>query len=285
MRLVRVMIESIGPEESYFQVWWSPATHIGVGIDTVLSACVRLGINNPIAREADYVDSLPANAVRKRQLKIWYVPRRDYFPSGKAFIAPVGIIASSKESEYDYDQIREGFSLSKTDDGIFEVEAAIERNKLFDTYVELLKRLRSIKVFWIKLAADWEDRDREEFWTNENLNTIESIRSFLTSHSNDTILNGYVALTTYGAVGQTNLTIDTHKTIKILTKSARVQREMAASLKRLGFNELPEFHCLERGYYHWHYRPTRSKSRTRLIAALKNWGFKFWKAHPVESND
>lgn len=278
------MIESIGPEESYYQLWWSSATHIGVGIDTVLRACVRLGINNPIAREADYVDSLPANAVRKKQLKIWYLPRRDYFPSGQAFITPVGIIASSKESEYDYDQIREGFSLSKADEGIFEVEAAIERNKLFDTYIELLKRLRPIKVFWIKLAADWEDRDREEFWTNESLNTIESIRGFLTSHSNDTSLNGYVALTTYSAVGQTNLAIDTHKTIKVLTKSARVQREMAASLKRLGFNELPEFHSLERGYYHWHYRPTRSKSRIRLTAALKSWGFTLWKAHPVERN-
>jgi hypothetical protein len=276
------MIESIGPVQSYYQLCWSPATHIGVAIDRALSACVHLGIDNPIAREADFVDSLPANAVRKRQLKIWYAPTRYYFPSEKAFVAPAGIIASSEDGETDYKQIRAGFSLSKTAEGIFEVEAAIERDKLFDVYVELLKRLRSIKVFWIKLAADWEDRDREVFWTNENLNTIDSIRSFLTNHSTDTIVNGYVALTTYGAVGQTNLTIDTHKTIKILTKSARVQREMAASLKRCGFNELPEFHSLEHGYYHWHYRPTRSKSRKRLIAGLKNWGFKLWRAHQVE---
>jgi hypothetical protein len=61
-------------------------------------------------------------------------------------------------------------------------------------------------VFWIKLAADWEDQNRQEFWTNENLNTVESMASFLTAHWDDTVANGHVALTAYGEPGQTNLT-------------------------------------------------------------------------------
>lgn len=276
------MIESIEPEQSFVQIFWSPATHFGVAIDTVLRACASMGINNPIAREADYVDSRPKNALREKQLKIWYARERHCFPSEKTFVAPAGIIASSHEGKYDYERIREGFSLFKTDEGIYELEAAIERDRLFDTYVELLKRLRTIKVFWIKLAADWEDRDREELWTNESLNTSESITNFIMSHSNDTLANGHIALTAYGDLGATNLTIDTHKTIKVLTKSAKVQRQMAATLKRLGFDQLTKFHSLEHGYYHYHYRPTRSKSRTRLIAALKKWGFTLWKVHRVE---
>lgn len=274
--LVRVMIESVEREHSFFQNFWSPATHIGEAIDSVLSACVRIGINQPIAIEADYVafNSLPENAVRVNKLRVWHAPERHYFPNEKAFIPPVGIIESSQKGEYDYELIREGFSLNTTEDDIYEVEAAIERDKLFDTFVELMKVLPSIRLFWIKLAADWEEQNQEEFWTNENLNTAELIVSFLKTNFNDTVANGYVALTVYSDSGETNLNIDTHKTIKVLTKSTLIQREMADALKRMGFDELHEFHSLEYCFYHWHYRLTRTKSRSKLIAALKKWGFK-----------
>ncbi|HVI71607.1 MAG TPA: hypothetical protein VM656_08995 [Pyrinomonadaceae bacterium] len=180
--LFRVMIESIEPERSFFQVFWSSATHIGAAIDTIVSACVRMGISNPSAREADCVafDSLPENAVHDKRLNIWYGPGRS-----------------------------------------------------------------------------WDD----------------------------TVANGHVALTAYGEPGQTNLTIDTHKTIKVLTKSATIQQEMASALKSLGFEELPEFHSLEYCFYHWHYRPTRSKSRAGLVAAMKKWGFSLWKDEIVEPED
>jgi hypothetical protein len=285
--LFRVMIESIEPGHSFFQVFWSPAKHIGKAIDTILSACVSMGINNPGVREADCVefDSLPENAVRNERLNVWYAPGRSYFPTENSFIAPAGIVESGQKGEYDYELIREGFSLSETEAGIYEVEATIQRDKLFDIFVELLKQLLSIRVFWIKLAADWEDQNRQEFWTNENLNTVASITRFLTTHWNDTVANGHVALTAYGDPGQTNLTIDTHKTIKVLTKSAKIQQKMAEALKSLGYEELLEFRSLEYCYYHWHYRPTRSKSRTRLIAAMKKWGFSLWKDQIVEPED
>jgi hypothetical protein len=285
--LFRVMIESIEPERSFFQVFWSSATHIGAAIDTIVSACVRMGIRNPSAREADCVefDSLPENAVHDKRLNIWYGPGRSYFLTEKAFIAPAGIVESIQKGEDDYELIREGFRLPEIEEGIYEVEATIERDKLFDTFVELMKHLPAIRVFWIKLAADWEDQNRQEFWTNENLNTVESITSFLTAHWDDTVANGHVALTAYGEPGQTNLTIDTHKTIKVLTKSATIQQEMASALKSLGFEELPEFHSLEYCFYHWHYRPTRSKSRAGLVAAMKKWGFSLWKDEIVEPED
>jgi len=257
---------------------------MGEAIDSVLNDCVHVEIKHPIVSEADYVEftSLPENAVRVKRSRVWYAPVRHYFPTRKAFVPPVGIIQSSKEGEHDYELIREGFSLSKTDDGIYEVEAAIERDKLFDTFVELMKSLPSIKVFWIKLAADWEKQNQEEFWTNENLNTAELIESFLTTHFNDTVANGYVALTTYSDVGQTNLTIDTHKTIKVLTKSPTIQQKMAGVLRGMGFEKMLEFHSLEYRFHHWHYRLTKTMSRTKLISALRKWGFNFWKSHKVE---
>ena len=51
---------------------------------------------------------------------------------------------------------------------------------------------------------------------------------------------------------------------------------MVAGLKRVGFEELAEFYSLEYGYYHWHYRPKKSKSRAVLVAALKRDGFSAW---------
>ena len=286
--LFKVMVESTDPDQSFFQTFWSPAIHIGKAIDTILSACNSMGINNPSAREADCVefDSLPENAVRNDRLNVWYAPGRVFFTTEEgSFIPPAGIVESGQKGEYDYELIREGFSLLKTEAGIYEVETVIDRDKLFDTFVELMKRLPSIRVFWIKLAVDWDNQNREEFWTNENLNTSESITSFLTAHWNDTVANGHVALTAYSDAGQTNLTIDTHKTIKVLTKSAKIQHQMASALKSVGFEELPEFHSLEYCFYHWHYRPTRSKSRSELVTAMKEWGFEFWKDQIVEPED
>lgn len=283
----RIMIESVEPELSFFQTFWSPATHPGQAIESVLKACISLGIRNAIARELDYDDPDSSNEaiVRDKKLNVFYARGRTFFPTEKSFIAPFGIIEASEKGPHDYDLIREGFSLTKTEKGIYEVEAVIERDELFDVFVELIKRLPSIKVFWIKIAADWEEQGREEFWTNEDLNTPESITSFLTNHHNDTIANGHVALTVYSDVGQTNLLIDTHKTIKVLTKSAAIQRKMASALKSLGYEQLSKLYSLEYEYYHWHYRPARSKSRTRLIAALRKDGFILWKSEPVDSDE
>lgn len=279
----RVMIEGVAPEGSFFQNFWGPGTHLGEAIECVLSACERMGIKDPIPREADYFefDSLPDEAVQDKRSNIWYLPGRYLFPTEHSFIAPLGIIASTKIGEYGYELLKEGFSRWTIED-IYELEAAVERDRLFNTFVELTAQLPSIKGFWIRLAPDWEDQGREEIWTTEELNSAESITSFLTSHSDDTFANGHVALTTYSAVGQTNLTIDTHKTIKVATKSVNVRDTLAATLQGLGFAELPEFHSLEYRYYHWHYRPKPSRSRTELIAALKKWGFSLWEEHAVE---
>ena len=156
----RVRTESVEPEHSFFQAFWTSADHPGEAIDRILKACARLGIRNAIAREVDDSDfnSLQENAVRDKKPNVFHAQGRIYFPTAESFIAPFGIIKSAQDGEYDYDLIHEGFSLTKTEAGIYEVEAVVERDKLFTTFVELVKRLPSIKVFWIKLAADWEDK-------------------------------------------------------------------------------------------------------------------------------
>jgi hypothetical protein len=282
--LFEVMVECVQAEQSFFQVFWTHAKHLGEAIDTVLRACSDLQIGNAIANEADYVDpdGLPDQVVHDKKLNVFYNPGRVYFQTDESFIAPVGIMKSAENGELDYSLIRAGFSQTISDDGIYEVEVVVQRDKLFDTFIELVRRLPSIKVFWIKLAPDWEDQSREEFWTNEELNTVELIEGYLKSHWNDTVANGHVALTVYSTDGATNLSIDTHKVVKVLGTSEKIQSEMAATLRYLGYQELHEFYSLERGYYHWHYRPARSKSRTELTAAIKEDGFTLWKEEVVE---
>lgn len=273
-----ILIESRGSEESFIQAFWSWADHLGGAIDRVLRACARMGIHNAMAGEADTYDfaALPRRVTHDKKLGVFFDETRHCFTTEESFAAPVGIIKSCLDGEYGEEMIREGFSLSNRDDGIYEVEAVVGREKLFDTFIRLGRRLPSIKVFWVKLSADWEEDGREEFWVNEGLNTPALVSGYLTSHANDTINNGHVSLTAYSGAGQTNLLIDSHKTVKVLTKSARMQSRMAAALKRLGFKELAELYSLEYDYYHWHYRPARSKSRARLVASLKKEGFSTW---------
>ena len=281
----KVLIQSTEPEHSSFQVFWSAGSHPGEAIDSVLRACTRIGIRNPIAMELDYCDSgsVPDEIFHEAKSNVFYWQQRLFFPPEKTFIPPLGIIGSGERGKHDYQRIREGFILDKQEPNIYEVEAVVERDRLLNTFFELIKRLPSIKVSWIRIAADWEDRGRVQFWTNEDLNTVECITRFLTTNFSDTVANGHVAFTVYSDVGQTNLSIDTHKTIVVLTKSAKMQRRMAAGFRRLGFPELSKFYSLKYNYNHWHYRPTRSKSRTRLVAALKRSGFTLWK--DIEQED
>ena len=275
----QVFIESVEPDYSFFQTFWRAAAHPGEAVDSVLDACVSMGIKNPIARNLDLFASLPKDLVRNRKWNVYYDPVRYGFPTEPtSFIAPFGIIEAGKKGKYDYDVIREGFVLEKTRQGIYEVEAAIERHNLVNVFFALIDRLPSIRVFWIRMAADWENRGLEQLWTNEALKTPAKIKRYLTNNYQDTIANGHVALTVYGDPGQTNLLIDTHKTIKVLTKSGAIQRRMAAALRRLGIEQLSEFHSLEYSFHHWHYRPLRSKSRTRLVSALKKDGFTLWRS-------
>src|SRR5437870_5070482 len=113
-----VIIESVEPERSFIQVFWTWANHPGEAIESVLRACARLGIRNAIASEADDFDfnSMPDNIVHDKKLNVFYAQARNYFPTEKSFIAPFGIIKSCLDGEHDYDLIREGFSLTKTDD-------------------------------------------------------------------------------------------------------------------------------------------------------------------------
>ena len=282
----RALIESVEPEESFVQVFWCSAKHAGQAIDAVLRACARLEINNPIVSELDLLDlsTVPDDSFHDKKSNVWYARERYTFPTERTFIAPLGIVGTSEKGQHEYEQIREGFRLTKSDD-IYEIEAVLERDDLLKTFFELIKRLPAIRVFWIRIAPDWEKRGWEQLWTNDKLNTIESISSFLATHFNDTVANGHVALTVYSDAGQTNVSIDTHKTIVVLTKSKKMQHRMVAGFRKLGFAELKDFYSLRYGYYHHHYRPTRSKSRRRLVAALKRSGFKLWQEHPVEREE
>ena len=280
----KIMVQSIEPEHSFIQMFWSSGAYLGEAIEAVLRACARLEIKNPIAMELDCVDpdSVPDGALHDEESNVFYAQSRYSFPTEKTFIAPFGIIASGDGGDHDYEQIREGFSLQKTEEGIYEIEAVIERDNLLTTFFELVKSLPSIRVFWIKIAAEWDEVGREQFWTNEDLNTFELIAGFLNNNFDDTVANGHVALTVYSDEGQTNLSIDTHKTVVVMATTSKMQQSMAVTLRQLGFAELSEFYSLRYNYHHWHYRPAQSKSRTKLVATLQQSGFKLWKHQEAE---
>ena len=89
-----VMIESVEPEHSFIQLFWTYGNHAGEAIEGVLRACSHLGIRNPIASEADDFDFnlLPDNVVHDKKLNVFYARGRNYFLTEESFIAPFGII-------------------------------------------------------------------------------------------------------------------------------------------------------------------------------------------------
>jgi hypothetical protein len=277
-----VFITSTGPEESFIQVFWAWAEHPGEAVDKVLAACDRMGVQNAHAMELNYYDDtlLPDEVVHDEMFDVTYEPHHYIYPTVKVFIPPRGIIRSHIDAEQlDPDLIRQGFGSELQDDSSYRVEVVLEQHQLFWTFDTLMKRLPSITVFWVSLTTDWEGIEGEEIWVNEALNTPESIADYLLTHVRDTLDNGYVTLMAYSDVGRTNLFIDSHKTIKVLTESEDVQAAVIMALRDLGLPELDELYRLEFGYYHWHYRPQGSKSRAELVTALSEHGFSHWRPH------
>jgi hypothetical protein len=200
---------------------------------------------------------------------------RAFFDPEPAFSLPYGTIAACTEGDHDIGEIAPGFTRRKAANGMTTLEVNVEGNHLLEIYSLLLELTDSFRVFWYLLHDHWEDAG-DHFLVNESLDTPEAIIAHLLENEADSILNGYVTLTAYRQEGGTNLSLSDHKRIVISTYSDGVADSYASALNQAGYPEMDELVSIQRGIYHWHYRPSRSRPRAALIEHLHATGFKNW---------
>ena len=129
---------------------------MGEAIEIMLNFAIQIGINSPRIIEVDTFKfkNLPKENIKSQKLNSYYLNERYYFPlcDYSKFQLPFGVVLSGAKGEFEPELISEGFTRYADDDGIEHLEVVVDRTRLLDTYLSVLERLKSIRVFWIRLA-------------------------------------------------------------------------------------------------------------------------------------
>jgi len=266
-------------ETSCLQSFWAWGAHVGDALEKATQAARISGIEAPIVREVGLYDfsSLPESAVEDEDSQTYVDDTIHCYPTEYEYKLPYGVVKSSDYEDEDYDvtDITAGYERSSRDD-LIEISVVVAEEELVETYLELVKSLPAISVFWISLQEDWENEGKLEIYINQQLTSGAAIGEFIEAHSIDTLMNGHVTLTTYCEQGATNLNISDHKTIIALTYDSEIAANFCDVLDKRGIVARDKLPSIMFDFGHWHYRHPDSLDRPGLIEMLKHTGFEYW---------
>jgi hypothetical protein len=267
--------------------FYAAGQHCGEALHRVLLAAADQEFLDAYALEASRLyddDELPEEALTLADgtlmLPTHYVYPLDdeYEPE---FVAPTGIIKSmdgeEDEEEYDYELIRECFvAYAPNEEGFFRFELVVEQARLADTFFRALHLVPAVNGLWLQLQDHWDDGPTE-LWRGPESVEAPGIEAFLRQHRPSTLENGFVDCIVSSARGETSLTLDEHKTIRLQTQDEQVFIGFLRGIEQLGFERnTDELYTLEVGFHHYHYRPHDSLGREELRTLLQRQGFELF---------
>jgi hypothetical protein len=129
--------------------------------------------------------------------------------------------------------------------------------------------LPTVNGFWIYIKNYWENK-LTELWVAKHFTDKKSVIEFLKKQKKNTLENGFLDIVVHSIQGETNLTLDEHKTIKLHTKNENIFRSFIGNIINLGFEQTRDFYTLEFGYHHFHYRLADSLTRSEFKQMLKD---------------
>jgi hypothetical protein len=275
-----VLVEGREDADAFVQAFFTWAPDVGEAIAKVTAAAKeREGIANPVATELDDYDfaTLPDDVVEISGTTVLSSGARNYFPADEPYFRlPAGVILSCLDGEYDPEELHPGFHIMEEGD-LLRLECAVPGEELAKTFNALVGVLPDILVTWVECSNEWGNATTNQFYSNETLYSPDSIQAFLDSETENILHNGMVKFTAYTEEGQTNLLIDGHKLISVLTYSREIAETMAAKLQDLGFGKFDALHTVARGLHHWHYAPATALPRRDFVKHLLEQGFSLWK--------
>jgi hypothetical protein len=197
-------------------------------------------------------------------------------PLEPAFRIPYGVVLSLAKGPHDPEELAVGHLVQTDEEGLVELQAVVEEASLLNVYLYLVGKLADIETFWIKLHDEWEEPGEEEIYVNNALSDKARIETFLSENLLDTVLNGYVTITTYSDLGETNLNISDHKMIVIMSYEGALVEQMSLALEEQGVPRQREMAMVSCEFHHWHFRHPKSKSRAELVEWLEENRFTKW---------
>jgi len=258
-----------------FGNFFAHGTHCGEALNFAFEAARIDNFINPCVVEAERLDIIPEYVPPDDLVVVTdrasMKPNAHTFPlneNDRQFVPPKGIVKSTNDGEQDYSMIEEGFlAYAKNEQGIFEFELVAGIDNLVETYMQAIQALPEVELFCFYLQEHWE-KGTEELWASSTITDNNGVLAFLTKYRENTLENGYVKCVVQKGYGST-LTLDDHKKIQFRTSDESLFNEFGKTMMALGFKQLEALYDLEFGYYHWHYRPFGSLSRTRFVDLLR----------------
>lgn len=273
------LIEETGGDQPFVQTYWARGAQIGEAVDKMLEAARSNGLVNPVLMELDPydIDNLPEELEEVGRGDVFWAEGRSYFEGDTGFAFPYGVIPSclTDDNTENLDDITEEYSKEVDDDGLHTLVMNVSADRLFPVYERLLNKWDEFEVFWYCLHDHWQDEE-QGMYVNDSLDTPEKITQHLREHWFDSVMNGFVTLTSFVKEGATNININDHKQIVVLTYSEEVSAMMEEFFEAEGVGRNDNMVSVVWGIHHWHYRPSQSLSRNSLSEYLLETGFRKW---------
>src|ERR1700730_9572065 len=224
-----------------FGSFFAHGAHCGEALHFACEAAAAKNFLNPRVVEAERLDILadyvPPDDVLKVTKMASIKPNvHTYLLDGddQQFVPPIGIVKSTKDGEYDYSLIVEGFvAYTKDKNGFFEFELVAGIDKLVDTFLQAIQFLPRMELFYLYLTDFWEAGGKE-LWESSTISDKNDVLTFLTRHRTNTAENGYVECVVQESYGSA-LPLDDHKKIQFRTSDERLFSEFGKRMMTLGF--------------------------------------------------
>lgn len=274
-----VLMECYVDEKSSFvEVFWTYAAHIGIAIDQV-SNIARLknqDVRQCWAAEVDlyHFEMLPRDACEIDKTQVYSQGTRYYFPTHPdSFKWPEGVILSA--SNDDPQDCASGYECEQDDQQLYHLKCVPPSGQLLPVFIDLLSVIPELCVSWVTLSEEWHETDKRQLFTNEELNKPEDIKQFLQKEKSNIIQNGFVEFTAYSQEGLSNLLMNQHKEIILLSHDKKIVQNVINKLHNFNLKKLKKLKSIAHNS-HWHYCPKGALNRNDLIAHLYAQKFSLW---------
>jgi hypothetical protein len=173
---------------------------------------------------------------------------------------PVGVLPSLPAAA-SFVGAKPGWVLHE-DDKLLVIEAQVESDKLTDLFLGLIEKLPAADNLEVRVLDHFEDSKTTDVWLTSRVNAKKILR-FLDDHDEELLGNGHLEISVYVRKHRATLRLTEHKTVVWIAEDNALKDELVTWLKELGVPNIDKLLCVRDGA-HFHYRPAKSRDRTKL---------------------
>ena len=240
----------------------APGEHVGTALELARARAGRGDETWPVAVQPAPPGEVPlGESVGKGVV----VERGDAPANLPAFRWPAGILPSL-EGARALGRPVEGHQRSEHG-AVHGVEAVVAGDRLVEIFLQLVELLPAADNVEVKVTGHHDGAGTTEVWLTPRLGAVNRAIRFLDDHDVELLGNGHVEVAVYLRNQRSTLRLTEHKTIVWMTEDPSLADTFAGWLVA---RDLPAVEPLPlvAAVDHYHWRPTATKSRKKLLQHL-----------------